>query len=240
MTTARPLDNQSETAVGSTVTVMPGSSGDVVFVRPNASSPELLTVTVQPQLGNPSLSISALMGTVYFGGGGVNMQASFDLNQGVTFSVVASFLRVSVTNPALAPTANPPVTCAGFVGYGAQPYNSSPLRLTTGPLGPPPGIMGAGTSVTVPIPPFAVAFNVQSVTPATPGAGAAAIFVGPILLNQCDINGNAMTAHTVTSGDIASNQFEETIPLYGSPLTLVISNTSMDPAAVRIIWVLSL
>lgn len=248
MANTRCLDNLPENQLGGTSLVQPGQIQQLFQCRPqgNALIPEMLTVCIQPLNGTVGVAVYGITGTLTWGAGGANYSATFDLNQGVTFSVMANYLTVSASNPILNPNPNPPIQVSASVGYGTIAFNSAPLRLTvpvTGAgaapntLGPTGGASATGT---IPIPPFAIAFNVQSV-PSPPGAPPVpAAFTGPLTANQLDNNGNPITANTVTSGDTASNLFENTIPIIGNPQALAITNGNASAVQCSVVFVLSL
>jgi hypothetical protein len=240
-----PLDNLTENQVGGTSEAPPSGTPTVIFRVQAPSTPIAEVLTVVLSVTNPENQMaSGLVGTVTWGIGGANFSAQFDVMQGTAFSIPANFLTVSVTNPVLLPTPNPTVNVSAGVAYGTLALTSAPLRLTvplTGAASPPFTVNNGDTAI-IPIPPFAVAFVVNATTPAAaPGTVPPfQAFLGPIQVNQVDIQGNAITSHTITSSDTASNQFENAIPLMGSPSSLAITNGNGAPAQMNVTFVLAL
>lgn len=172
--TVRPLQGLLPNKHGSSWTMHFGDQvHTLVDVRSETNDAEMLTVSVGVvPTEHPDDFLfggggSDLVGRITWGIGGANFEAIIDLQNGLTFSVPANYLKVDISYNGVLPLLPflPTVyQVSAGVGYGTFVSNSSSTRRTVD-VGSIPAFGGAF----VRIPAFAVSFTVfKSNSPPTP------------------------------------------------------------------------
>ncbi len=221
--------------------------------KANGDDAEVLSVqlglALPPQLTDPNDPLASSVipiqvnAIVEWGLGGANFTAICDWNQGTSFAVSASFLRISAQVMRVGALASPlDITLSGALGYG-NPSSlnvSSPLRFTqqmgvqTGPNFPPLILAGALSAI-VSIPAWAVGVTlVDAGTDAgkTPVAPDYTIFI----LDGANAT-NIMAEYRVLDRTNQANQVEGQFPIPGRARFIQIQNNLLvDMSSPKLIF----
>ena len=221
----RPLRGLAPNKRGSSTTLNLGDKKkSLVEARTPGQDAEMMTVecgltALNPSIGNNSTDI---VGTLEWGIGGANFQADFDFVNGLSFSVVANYLRVSAAyNGAMAPFPfGPPISfqANAAVGYGSTARRAGVARRTLDL-----GTILVGATAFFLIPPFATTLGITTdVNPFTGGSLAGGLIM--TLLNN-GLGSDATYVYTDQSN--LANQLETSyaIPNSNAILALITNNT---------------
>jgi hypothetical protein len=241
--TQRPLQGLSQNNRGMTKEIvlptLVGSNGQPLKVpsivetaKMNGDDAEVLSVQLGTTYGwdvsDPALSAlnPSVLALVEWGVGGAYFSAEVDWNQGGSFAVTASFLRVSAevaAIPALL-VSDQKMSLSAAIGYGnPSTLNvSSPLRRTVLAYPPAPSApkLAAGAAFSCPIPAWAVGCTVVD-----GGIGAGAGNTAPPN-TQVNIDN---VVYTVTDRSNQSDHVEGMFPIHAGARTLMVTNNSLNP-----------
>lgn len=226
--TVRPLQGLHANKRGSSWRMQLGDSRRTLFEsRTDSNDAEMLTVTVGAvPIENPLAIMKArdLFATITWGVGGASYSCDIDLIYGMTFSLMASYLRVDATYNGIAPDVGGPTVfqVSGGVGYGTYTNPNSSTRRTFLLA----DIAASGTAVVL-IPPFATSFTVCKGERTT----------------TLDIDVLSLTApiqqYSYTDVSNNGNQNEQLFPLNNGAIAVEVTNAGADPINAVVIFNLS-
>lgn len=235
----RPLDGIPPNNRGASIVLSEGQTNrSILEVRPISDDvpAEMLTVSVGAQPVNTSFAPgqfnpsndAQIQGNLQWGIGQASFQAFFDFYRGTSISFPASFFSLSANY--LPGGMSPPFQVSAGVGYGSYSNRSAPVRFTQ-----QLSVIGAPGSITVQIPPFAVAFTVQTEVGTPPAAPV------ELIINVTDAVASEISTFLYNNPSNIANHTEQQFPIFNGAERIIITNNLLSSAGrCRIIYTLAL
>lgn len=229
----RTFQGLDDNNLGNAVMVPSGAS-NVALLRAHGQDDLIDTISINLGYeidaveipGGPALAVNPTA-TLKWGVGGASYRVVMDLLLGMVVNIAATSLEISVSNPAPVGQTGAQIKAMASLGFGGvgRPY-SNPARFTEvlGDLDP-------AQSVIVPIPAFAVSYNVFTTS------------APPVLSNLATVQSSSPT-NVVALTQTSSPTFDQTsgsVSLVRSARGLVVTNNNPGVATgVRVVFTLSL